>query len=273
MPCCGPPPSSGRSLPRCNGMPGWRRVSWARPPPPSTCCAGPAPWIRRWTKRRSIWRGCCTTMASWKKRCTWAHHALAAGRSAPRLLQAGWLLQQTGQFADAAEHYQTPSPPTRPTPPSSANCTCNWPNASCCWRRWPPRATPWTPGCSAFRTTLGLLTTLAHWQWRRGDRLAAIGIARRLTELDPERVASWHLLGVFLQDSGDWLAADRCFDQVQQRDLSQSESLFRRAQSQARRRPPDLQRNGCCSMCCIANLTPTRRNADGAGAAGHAPGR
>ena len=37
-----------------------------------------------------------------------------------------------------------------------------------------------------------------------------------------------------MQDSGDWLAADRCFAQVQQRDLSQSESLFRRAQIQAR---------------------------------------
>ena len=172
----------------------------------------------------------------------WAHHALAAGRSAPRLLQAGWLLQQTGQFADAAEHYQHAIAAYPADAAEQRQLHLQLAECQLLLAQMAAAGATLDAGLQRFPDDPGLLTTLAHWQWRRGDRLAAIGIARRLTELDPERVASWHLLGVFLQDSGDWLAADRCFDQVQQRDLSQSESLFRRAQIQARAgRPIDAQ--------------------------------
>lgn len=172
----------------------------------------------------------------------WAHHALAICHSAPRLLQVGWLLQQTRQYAAAVVHYQQAI--TAYPIEATEQCQLHQQLAECHLLLENIAAAGITldAGLQCFPDAPNLLTTLAHWQWQRGDRLAAIGIARRLTKLDPERVSNWHLLGVFLQDSGDWLAADRCFDQVQQRDMSQSESLFRRAQIQARAgRPIDAQ--------------------------------
>ena len=172
----------------------------------------------------------------------WAHHALAAQRSAPRLLQTGWLLQHSGQHADAVEHYQhamagypADAAEQRQLHLQLAECQMRLGQST-------QAGATLDAGLRRFPDDPGLLTTLAHLQWQRGDRLAAIALARQLTELDPERVASWHLLGAFLQDSGDWLAADPCFDQVQRRDLSQSDALFRRAQIQARAgRPIDAQ--------------------------------
>lgn len=172
----------------------------------------------------------------------WAHHALAAQRSAPRLLQTGWLLQQTGQHADAAEHYQQAI--ARYPADAAEQRQLHLQLAECQMQLGQSAQAGVTldAGLRCFPDDPGLLTTLAHLQWQRGDRLAAIALARQLTERDPERVASWHLLGAFLQDSGDWLAADPCFDQVQRRDLSQSDALFRRAQIQARAgRPIDAQ--------------------------------
>ena len=172
----------------------------------------------------------------------WAYHALAAQRSAPRLLQTGWLLQQTREYAAATEHYQQAIAAYPTNAPEQ--CQLHLQLAECQMLQGQSAQADATleHGLRSFPGDPGLLTTLAHLRWQRGDRLAAIAIARQLTERDPERVSSWHLLGVFLQDSGDWLAADPCFDQVQRRDLSQSDALFRRAQIQARAgRPGDAQ--------------------------------
>ena len=172
----------------------------------------------------------------------WAHHALAAQRSAPRLLQTGWLLQHSGQHAAAAEHYQHAMAGYRADAAEQRQLHLQLAECQLLLGHSAQAGDTLEAGLRRFPDDPGLLTTLAHLQWQRGDRLAAIALARQLTELDPERVASWHLLGAFLQDSGDWLAADPCFDQVQRRDLSQSDALFRRAQIQARAgRPIDAQ--------------------------------
>ena len=172
----------------------------------------------------------------------WACHALAGERNGPRLLQTGWLLQQTGQLAAAAEHYQHAIAAYPAHAAEQGQLHLQLAECQLLLAHTAAAYATLDAGLRRFPDAPGLLTTLAHGQWRGGDALAAIRTARRLTELDPECVAHWHLLGVFLQDSGDWLAADRCFAQVQQRDLSQSESLFRRAQIQARAgRPADAR--------------------------------
>lgn len=172
----------------------------------------------------------------------WALQALSAQRSAPRLLQTAWLLQQTQQYSDAAELYENAI--AQYPDEAAEQCQLHLQLAECQIQlaQTVQAAITVNNGLSRFPDDPSLQTVWAHLQWLRGDRLAAIAIARKLTEQDPERVASWHLLGAFLQDSGDWLAADPCFDQVQRRDLSQSDALFRRAQIQARAgRPRDAQ--------------------------------
>lgn len=172
----------------------------------------------------------------------WALQALAAQRSAPRLLQTAWLLQQACQYSDAAELYEDAISQYPPTAPEQRQLHLQLAECQVQLAQTVEAGVTLHQGLSRFPDDPKLQTALAHLQWLRGDRLAAIAIARKLTEQDPERVASWHLLGAFLQDSGDWLAADPCFDQVQRRDLSQSDALFRRAQIQARAgRPQDAE--------------------------------
>ena len=83
----------------------------------------------------------------------WACHALAGERNNPRLLQTGWLLQQTGQLAAAAEHYQHAIAAYPAHAAEQDQLHCNWPNASCCWHIPPPHTPPWTPGCAVFLMT------------------------------------------------------------------------------------------------------------------------
>lgn len=172
----------------------------------------------------------------------WALQALGAERSAPRLLQTAWLLHQTQQYRDAADLYENAIAQYPAEAVEQRQLHLQLAECQVQLTRMVEAGITLNKGLSQFPDDARLQTALAHFQWLRGDRLAAIAMARKLTEQDPEQVANWHLLGAFLQDSGDWLAADPCFDQVQRRDLSQSDALFRRAQIQARAgRPQDAE--------------------------------
>lgn len=171
----------------------------------------------------------------------WALHAISAQPTAPRHLQTGWLLQHNQQFADAIPHYQAA---IAAYPAAAAEQPTLHIQLAECHLALGAAAVAVSlletalQRCPDAAPRLGV--PLAHLYWQQGDAVAAIALARQLTESEPEQVEHWYRLGAFLHDSGDWLAADPCFDQVQRRDLSHSDALFRRAQIQARAgRPAD----------------------------------
>lgn len=170
----------------------------------------------------------------------WARHALALQHNAAHLLLTGWLLQCLGHYAEAASSYQ------------AGIACCSGSGAELrklhlhladCQRQLGQLLQAQETlgaGLERFPDDADLLMSLAHVEWRLGRGDAALDVARRLTGIYPDHTAGWHLLGSFLQDTGDWAAADRCFNEVQQRDLSLTDALFRRAQIQARaQRPAD----------------------------------
>ena len=87
-----------------------------------------------------------------------------------------------------------------------------------------------------------LLTTLADWECEHGHLDRAVEVARRLVDAFPDQAAAWHLLGALQQRAGDLQAADRSFNEVQQRDLGRWDALLRRAQIQVQwQRPVDAE--------------------------------
>ncbi|RYE98748.1 MAG: tetratricopeptide repeat protein, partial [Methanobacteriota archaeon] len=73
----------------------------------------------------------------------------------------------------------------------------------------------------------------AAWHCRdRGDAAGALRLAHALVHAHPQRAASWHLLGVVQQDSGDLRAADVSLQESQKLDLGLTDALLRRAQIQ-----------------------------------------
>ena len=152
------------------------------------------------------------------------------------------MLQQTGQLAAAAEHYQHAIAAYPAHAAEQGQLHLQLAECQLLLAHTAAAYATLDAGLRRFPDDPGLLTTLAHGQWRGGDALAAIRTARRLTELDPECVAHWHLLGCFCRIPATGWPPIAALPRCKQRDLSQSESLFRRAQIQARAgRPADAR--------------------------------
>lgn len=167
----------------------------------------------------------------------WASLALRAQQSNPHyLLQTGWLLHRLGRYEEAINSYRQ----AISSYPKEAQELGELYHhlAECQMLQGEKTAALHTleEGLARFPGDPNLETLSAQINWQSGNQKTAIDIARRLSAADTESVANWYLLGAFLQDSGDWQAADACFAEVQKRDLSHFEALFRRAQIQARER-------------------------------------
>jgi len=163
----------------------------------------------------------------------WAQHALRASREPSRLLLMGWLHQRQGQVERAVTLYREAIAALPFDAPDQGRLHLHL--AQCLTKLQHPREVE-----AALEAGLGrrpfepeLTQALAWHHWDSGHRSAAVDLARRQTEAHPERTEAWYLLGVLRQESQDLKGADACFAEVQQRDLTHTDGLLRRAQIQA----------------------------------------
>ena len=162
----------------------------------------------------------------------WGAKALASRRTAPRLLQMGWLHKSMGAYAQAVQVYREAIQALDAGAPEQALLHLHL--AQClddvgqrseadvllrhAFERWPQDAE---------------LLSGAAWHCRdRGDTAGAFRLARALVHAHPQRATSWHLLGVLQQDSGDLRDADASLQRSQKLDLGLTDALLRRAQIQ-----------------------------------------
>lgn len=172
----------------------------------------------------------------------WAEHALQAERRPGRLLQVGWLCQKAGEFesaldlyAEAIAAYAWNAAEQVPLHLHRAQCLVALGQAA-------RAADSLADGLARRPDDPELLTALADWECEHGHLDRAIDVARRQVDAFPDQAAAWHLLGALQQRAGDLKAADKSFNEVQQRDLGRWDALLRRAQIQVQwQRPVDAE--------------------------------
>lgn len=162
----------------------------------------------------------------------WARLALAAERSPTRLLQFGWLQQCQGLYAEASATFSEAMQALAANAPEQVQLHLHLAQCQDALNKSEAAQSTLEDGLACFPGHPELLLELAKLTWKRGHRDSAIDIATRITQSHPDHVAGWHLLGVFHQESGDLHAADRAFNEVQQRDMSVTDALVRRASLQ-----------------------------------------
>lgn len=162
----------------------------------------------------------------------WAEQALKIERTPARLLQSGWLRQCLGQYVDASDDYQEAMGTLAPDAPEQVQLHLHL--AQCLDAQGKPGAALMMleEAFSRFPDALGLALEMARSESRQGHREAALQRLKRLTQSHPDHTAAWHQLGIFLQEEGELEAADQAFNEVQQRDLSLTDALVRRAELQ-----------------------------------------
>ncbi len=170
----------------------------------------------------------------------WAQRALLAARRPERLLQAGWLRQALGQVAEAVPLYDEAIAAFAWDAPEQVRLHLH--RAQCQTALGAPglAGDSLAQGLERHPTDPELLTAMAFCEWNQGNQTRAIAMARTQAEAYSDNAAAWHLLGVLQQQAGDLRAADASFAEVQQRDLTRSDALLRRAALQAQwNRPTD----------------------------------
>jgi GT2 family glycosyltransferase/tetratricopeptide (TPR) repeat protein/glycosyltransferase involved in cell wall biosynthesis len=163
----------------------------------------------------------------------WARRALQMSRRPQRVMQSGWLQQRLGNVSEAALLHEEAiaafphdAPEQRALHLHLAQCrmALNQPELA---------GTALGQGLARLPGDAELMTELACHEWGQGRSREAIALARAQTEAHPERPDAWYLLGVLQHRSGDLQAADKSFNEVQQRDMTNVGALLRRAQIQS----------------------------------------
>lgn len=172
----------------------------------------------------------------------WAERALQGARLPGRLLQVGWLHQKAGELESALALYEEAiaAYPWK----AAEQVRLHLHRAQClvALGQAAGAADCLADGLARHPDDPELLTALAGWECEHGHLERAIDVARRQVDAFPEQAAAWHLLGALQQRAGDLVAADRSFNEVQQRDLGRWDALLRRAQIQVQwQRPNDAQ--------------------------------
>ncbi|RYF41252.1 MAG: tetratricopeptide repeat protein, partial [Comamonadaceae bacterium] len=162
----------------------------------------------------------------------WAAHAVARQRSAPRLLQMGWLHMAMGAHAQAVEVLREAMRVLDPGAPEQAQLHLHLSQSLAALGRHAQADALLRDAFSRWPRDAGLLAGSAWNRRARGDLAGALRLARELVEVQPQLASSWHLLGVLQQDSGDLRAADASLQESQRLDLGLTDALVRRAQIQ-----------------------------------------
>lgn len=162
----------------------------------------------------------------------WARLALTAERTPARLLQTGWLLQSLELYAEASSTYDEAIETLASDAPEQVPLHLHLAQCQDALKQPDAARNTLEDGLASFSDEPALLLELARLTWKLGCRKAAVDIATRLTQRHPDHVAGWHQLGVFQHESGELHAADQAFNEVQQRDMSITDALMRRASLQ-----------------------------------------
>lgn len=160
----------------------------------------------------------------------WAAQALSRARSPQRYMQAGWIQQLRGEFAQAAHAYREAINGFDAQAPEQlrlhlylAQCLRRMKAHGEMERVLHQAIRQWPGNADLMAET----TWLAHMQGRTG---VALQQARDQVATQPHNAQAWLRLGAFLQDGGDSKAADEALARAQALDPLLNEVLFRRAQ-------------------------------------------
>lgn len=172
----------------------------------------------------------------------WAERALQGARLPGRLLQVGWLHQKAGELESALALYEEAIAAYPWNAAEQVRLHLHRAQCLVALGQAAGAADCLADGLARHPDDPELLTALAGWECEHGHLERAIDVARRQVDAFPEQAAAWHLLGALQQRAGDLVAADRSFNEVQQRDLGRWDALLRRAQIQVQwQRPNDAQ--------------------------------
>src|SRR6218665_146326 len=163
---------------------------------------------------------------------TWSRRALAAARTPARLQQLAWLLQCTGQELDASTLWQEAIdrlPADDPGQPvlhlHLVQCLALIDKDTRAEALLHHARQRWPHDAPLAAETMRRLRA-------RGDADGALQLAHAMVQSNPDDARHWYQLGVLLHDQGALDAADHALQQVQQRDLGNTDALVRRARIQ-----------------------------------------
>ncbi len=162
----------------------------------------------------------------------WAERALQGARLPGRLLQVGWLHQKAGEFEDALALYEEAVAAYPWNAAEQVRLHLHRAQCLVALGQAARAADCLADGLARHPDDPELLTALVDWECEHGHLDRAVDVARRQVDAFPDQAAAWHLLGALQQRAGDLKAADRSFNEVQQRDMSRWDALLRRAQIQ-----------------------------------------
>lgn len=172
----------------------------------------------------------------------WAQKALLAARQPQRLLQMGWLEQRLGNFVDAVQLYEEAIAAFSEDAPEQSRLHVHLAQSQVALAQRDLALRTLHQGLDRRPYDPGLTAELANLCWEQGQRPQAIALAKAWVDAFPDQPDAWHLLGKLHHLAGDLAEADRCYNEVQQRDMTNVDALLRRAQIQS------IEANGEASL-------------------------
>jgi GT2 family glycosyltransferase/tetratricopeptide (TPR) repeat protein len=162
----------------------------------------------------------------------WSQRALQTARLPQRVLQLGWLQQRLGSTRDAAFLYEEAIAAFPHDASEQRRLHLHLAECQVALQQMDQVGQTLYEGLARVPDDAELTTQLALHEWSQGSTDQALSLARAQTETHPEQPDAWYLLGVLQHRSGDLRAADKSYNEVQQRDMKNAGALLRRAQIQ-----------------------------------------
>ncbi|APW44983.1 glycosyl transferase [Rhodoferax saidenbachensis] len=162
----------------------------------------------------------------------WSQRALQTARLPQRVLQLGWLQQQLGNMRDAALLYEEAIAAFPHDASEQRRLHLHLAQCQVALQQTDQAGKTLYEGLARVPDDAELTTQLALHEWDQGRTEQAIALARAQTQAHPEQPDAWYLLGVLQHRAGDLRAADKSYNEVQQRDMENAGALLRRAQIQ-----------------------------------------
>lgn len=182
----------------------------------------------------------------------WAQKALLSSRQPQRLLQTGWLEQRLGNCGDAVRLYEEAIAAFSEDAPEQSRLHVHLAQSQVALAQRDLALQTLRHGLEKRPCDPGLTAAFADLCWELGQRGQAITVAKAWVDASPDQPDAWHLLGKLHHLAGNLTEADRCFNEVQQRDMTNVDALLRRAQIQA------VETNGEASLWLVEQVLRQR---------------
>jgi len=162
----------------------------------------------------------------------WAQWALTQRRSGPRLLLAGWLMQQRELFEQAVDAYREAVGQFDPNAAEQPRLQLHLSQCLARLGRDPQARTTLEQALDHWPHDLALLAEYVTQRNAAGDPGSALNAAQQFVRHQPDSARGWYLLGTLHERTGQLRAADAAYERACTLEPTHVEALVHRAQLQ-----------------------------------------